>query len=139
MKSLRILLPALGALLFATSPILRAADDRPDGPPPGERRERMAERMAEKLGLSEDQKARMKAIGDQERAEIEALHNDTSLSKDDRRAKGKAIHEKYKAQRDAVLTPEQRAKADKMREHMKERRERREDRREDRAGKDGST
>ena len=36
MKSLRILLPALGALLFATSPILRAADDRPDGPPPGE-------------------------------------------------------------------------------------------------------
>ncbi len=127
------MLPALGALLLATSPLLRA-DNSFDRPPPRERRERMGEHLAEELGLTADQKAKWQAIGEQERSELRALRDDKSLSKEDRRAKGKAIHEKYRAQRDAILTPEQRAKADKLRERAEQRRERREDRRKDLSG-----
>lgn len=122
MKNSRSLLLALSAMLLASLPALRAADQgRPDGPPPGERRERMGDRMAEALGLNDDQKAKMKAIGDQERAEMQALRDDASLAKEDRRAKAQAIHEKYKTQRDALLTPEQKAKADQFREKGRER------------------
>ncbi len=124
MKNSRSLLLALSALLLSSLPALRAADQaRPDGPPPGERRERMGDRMGEALGLNDDQKAKMKAIGDQERSEMQALRADTSVSKEDRRAKAQAIHEKYKAQRDALLTPEQKAKADQFREKGRERME----------------
>lgn len=122
MKNSRSLLLALSALLLSSLPALRAADQaRPDGPPPGERRERMGDRLAEALGLNDDQKAKMKAIGDQERSEMQALRADTALAKEDRRAKAQAIHEKYKAQRDALLTPEQKAKADQFREKGRER------------------
>src|SRR5689334_4260999 len=103
MKNSRFLSLTLGALLIAALPTLRAADEnRPDGPPPGERGGRMGDRMADELGLSADQKAKWKAIGEQERAEVKALRDDTAAAKDDRRAKMRAIHEKYKAQRDAV-------------------------------------
>jgi periplasmic protein CpxP/Spy len=130
MKTHRFLLPALTALLLSSLPVLRADErpNRPDGPPPGERREQMGARMAEALGLNDDQRVRLKAIGDQERAEMQALREDAATAKEDRRAKAQAIHEKYKAQRDAVLTPEQRAKADKMRERMGDRMQERRER-----------
>ncbi len=124
MKNSRSLLFALSAVLISLTPAVRAADEaRPDGPPPGERRERMGDRMAEALGLNEDQKAKMKAISEQERAEMQALRADTALAKEDRKAKAQAVHEKYKAQRDALLTPEQKVKADKFREKGRERME----------------
>ncbi|MFZ5497107.1 MAG: Spy/CpxP family protein refolding chaperone [Verrucomicrobiota bacterium] len=135
MKIHRFLSPALGAILIATAPVLRAGDEtRPEGAPSGERRERLqqgADRMAEELGLSDEQKAKMKEIGEQERAALEALKADTSLAKEVRRAKAQEIREKYRAQRHAVLTPEQQAKAEKMREKrgkMRDRLEKRQDR-----------
>lgn len=129
MKIHRSLLFALGTTLLAAAPVLRAGDaPRPDGPPPFARGERPGEKMAEKLGLSDDQKAKMKQIGEQERAEMEKLRANTALGRDERRTQGQAIHEKYQAQRDAVLTPEQKAKADEMRAKMEGRRDRMEKR-----------
>lgn len=134
MKNSRSLLVALSAMLLASVPVVQAANEtRPEGPPPGERRERMekgGERLAEALGLNEDQKLKMKAIGEQERAEMQALRDDTALSKEDRRAKAQSIHQKYKAQRDAILTPEQKVKAEQFREKGRERMEKRQERRE---------
>lgn len=129
MKTHRSLLFVLGATLLAGAPGLRAGDaPRPDGPPPFARGERMGGRMAERLGLSDDQKAKMKQIGEQERAELEKLRADASLDQAARRAQWQAIHEKYRAQRDAILTPEQKAKSDAMRAKMADRRERMEKR-----------
>ncbi len=85
--------------------------------------EKAGDRLAEALGLTDDQKAKWKAINEQEKAEMDTLKGNTALSKDDRRAKAMDIHKKYKDQRDAVLTPEQKAKADKMRERGEKRRE----------------
>ncbi|MEN9404911.1 MAG: hypothetical protein RL091_3614 [Verrucomicrobiota bacterium] len=90
----------------------------------------MGDRLGDELGLSADQKAKIKELNQKEKAEVEALRADTSMSKEDRRTKMQSIHKSYQEQRQALMTPEQRAKADKMRDGMEKRRERREDRRE---------
>jgi Spy/CpxP family protein refolding chaperone len=122
------LLFLLGSILAAL-PALRAADT--PGAPEGERRERMqqgGERMAEALGLTEEQKAKMKEINQREKAELEALREGAAGAKEENRAKAKAVHEKYRAERNALMTPEQQAKAEKMRERMEKRGERMEKR-----------
>lgn len=116
MKSPR-LLPILCASLLLSAAALRAADDARPPRPSGEQREKMADRMAEELGLNDAQKAKMKAIGAQERAELDALRQKGGAP-EEKRAEAKAIREKYRAQRDAILTPEQRTKAAQMREKL---------------------
>jgi Spy/CpxP family protein refolding chaperone len=126
---------AIGVML-ASLPAAYAADSEAT-PSPETRRERMekgGDRLAEELGLSDDQKAKWKAIGEQEKSEMETLRNDGSVAKEDRRAKAGEIRQKYKAQRDALLTPEQKTKADKIHERMEKRMERREGRKD----KDGA-
>ncbi len=101
----------------------------------GERRERLqqgADRMADELGLSDEQRTKIQELARQEKSELEALRADTALAKEDRKAKAHEIRENYRAQRHAVLTPEQRTKAEKMRgkfEKHRDRMERREERR----------
>lgn len=115
------------ATLLASLPAAYAEDS---APAPETRRERLKEggdRLADKLGLTDDQRAKFKVINQQEKAELDTLRADKSLSKDDRHAKAEAVRAKYREQRQALMTPEQRAKADKMHERMKERRERRAD------------
>lgn len=118
---------AIGMMLASLPAAFAEAEAAP--PSPEARRERMekaGDRLAEELGLSDDQKTKWKAIGAQEKSELDALRKDTTLAKEDRRAKAGEIRKKYKAQRDALLTPEQKAKADKFRERMEKRMERRE-------------
>ncbi len=118
----------LGALLAAL-PAAYAADEPAAPPSPEARRERMekaADRMTDELGLNDDQKAKWKTIGQQERAELKTLHDNAALSQEDRRAQAGEIHKKFKDQRDALLTPDQKAKADKMRERFEKRQEHRE-------------
>lgn len=110
------------AALLASLPAISRAEE----PAPSGRREKMsdsADRLADELGLSDEQRAKLKPLFVQERAEIDALRADTSLAKEDRRAKAGAIHKKYRELRDAILTPEQKAKADKLRENMGKRRD----------------
>ena len=105
------LILSFAALLAALPAISRAQDSTP--PPPSEhRRERGPdlERIAADLGLTDDQKAKWKGLIDQERGEMEALRADTSVAKEDKRAKGGEIRKKYRDLRNAVLTPEQLAK-----------------------------
>lgn len=136
MKNKHVGLLLLLGTTLAVLPAVRAADN--PGAPGGERRERMqpgAERMAEVLGLNDEQKDKMKEISRQEQAELEALRESATGAKEAHRAKAKAIHEKYREQRRAVMTPEQRAKAETMREKrggMMEKRQERMEKRKDR-------
>jgi Spy/CpxP family protein refolding chaperone len=109
------------AALLAALPTLGVAEETA----PSARREKMREgagRLADELNLTDDQRAKMKPLFEQERAELEALKADTSLAKEERRAKARAVHRKYRDLRDALLTPEQRAKAEKLRENFGKRR-----------------
>lgn len=108
---------ALAASLFASN---LNAQPGPKGPPE-ERRAKMGERLAEHLGLSADQQAKVQVIQDAARAEREAVMSDQSLSREQKREKMQGIQKATEAKMDEVLTPEQRTKAAEMRAKAKER------------------
>lgn len=124
-KEILIFAVALAAALII--PNVNAAQDKGEGKGPrGPRGGQMVERMAEELGLSAEQTAKVKAIHEAARPQMEAIRNDASLSREQKREKSQAIQKDTEAKVDAVLTPEQQAKAKemraKLRERMKERR-----------------
>ncbi len=115
-----VLAVALAAAVFV--PNINAAQEKA---PKGEGRRDPAAaqaRMAEKLGLSADQQAKIKALHEQERAQGEALRADQTLSREQKMEKRKALREATVQQVDAILTPEQRTKAQEMRSKMRENR-----------------
>lgn len=130
-NSSKLLLLALSAGLCVT-PLIRAQDEsKPANDPTlSEHHEKMrghmkerGEHIADVLGLTADQKAKMKGINQQEHAALETVRADGSLSKEQKKAKAQEIHQSFASQRDAILTPEQKAKADQMRAAAKEHRE----------------
>jgi Spy/CpxP family protein refolding chaperone len=117
---LKFLLPFAGFALL-TSPLLRAADpaDAPaDKPDRQERRAEMREngkKWAEELNLTADQQTRVDAIRKQTADAIKALHKDTTLTDDQKKAKGRELRATTEQDVMAVLTPEQQAKAKELR------------------------
>lgn len=119
MKSFKLLLSVLALAAFAAAPVLRAEDTTPPpaGAPDhkGHHMDRLKE-LAEKLGLTEDQKAKIKPILQDEMQAMKALRDDTSLDKDAKHQKMMAIRKSHADQILAILTPEQQAKFKAMRE-----------------------
>lgn len=66
-----------------------------------------AMKMGRKLGLSQDQTAKLEPILAQRKEKMQALKADTALSPDQKKAQRKAIQEDTRAQMGGVLTPEQ--------------------------------
>lgn len=66
--------------------------------------------LSEKLNLSEDQKTKLKPIFQDQEQQLKAVHDDASLTPEQKTAKKKAIHETTHDQINAVLTPEQQEK-----------------------------
>jgi len=56
-----------------------------------------AARVAEELGLSEDQKIKWQEVMKEQNEKRKALREDTSLSEEEKRAKGKALREETDA------------------------------------------
>jgi Spy/CpxP family protein refolding chaperone len=133
----------LFSTLLAASALLAVqvrAEDGPGGPPPGgpnpggEHRKggekakmpdpaERIEKMKEHLGLSDAQAKQLKEIFGAEMKEMQALRKDESVPVEQKREKAKAIREATKAKVDAVLTPEQLAKAEAARNKMADRKE----------------
>ena len=70
--------------------------------------------LSEKLNLSEDQKAKLKPIFENQGQQLKTVQDDASLTPDQKAAKKKAIHEKMHDQINTVLTPEQQEKLKEM-------------------------
>ena len=70
--------------------------------------------LSEKLNLTDDQKAKLKPILQDQAEQLRSLHNDASLTPEQKVAKKKAIHETTQDQINAVLTPDQQAKFKEM-------------------------
>jgi periplasmic protein CpxP/Spy len=103
-------------------------DGQTQGPPPGGHDgrfgpERRLDMLTKHLNLSDDQKAQAKTILDAQRAKVEAVRSNTSLSEQDRRAQFRAIHQDEDVKFKAILTSDQKAKYDEMeareRDHMR--------------------
>jgi Spy/CpxP family protein refolding chaperone len=124
-NSLKLILSLTGVALLA-APVLRA--DEPVVPPADqpaghewrkERREEMRERfqhLAKELNFTADQNAQAEVIFKQTGGAFKALHDDTSLTGDQKRAKMQELRKSTRDQLHALMTPEQQAKAKELRE-----------------------
>jgi protein CpxP len=87
----------------------------------GQRGNRMMERMAKDLGITDAQKSKIMAMMKGQMPKYRAIREDASLTPDQKRAKIKGIREANDKKVMAILTPEQRKKFAAM---MKDRRNR---------------
>lgn len=70
--------------------------------------------LTEKLNLTDEQRTKLKPILQDQAQQLKAVHDDASLTPEQRNAKMKAIHASFHDQVNAVLTPEQQAKLKEM-------------------------
>jgi len=91
-------------------------------------RERARDRLqqiAQELNLTEEQKAQLKPIFKKEGEKLKAMREDTSLTREQRQEKVKAIREEFKKEVKPVLTAEQWEKWEKMRRERPQQRQQR--------------
>jgi protein CpxP len=117
-KNRRIL---IGSLLFGLAVTLTA---RPvlaqEHPATAESR---LEELSKQLNLTDDQKAKLKPILQDESQQLQAVRNDASLDHDQKMAKAKEIRGAHKSQIKEVLTPDQQKKWEEMKKEAKEQKE----------------
>ena len=119
-------------LFFACSVATRAQDagtqeskaqaQTEAGPHHGQRANQL-ERLTKELNLTDEQKAQVKPILDEQSKQMRATQEDTSLTQDQKREKMKQIHQTTHSQINGVLTPEQQKKFAEMKEEHKGQRE----------------
>ena len=76
--------------------------------------------LSEKLNLTEDQKAKLKPILQDQAQQLKAIRDDASLSPEQKTAKKKALHDTMHDQINAVLTPDQQEKFKQMKQEAME-------------------
>jgi Spy/CpxP family protein refolding chaperone len=117
-----------GLLTLGMAGSVAIAQDQP-GPPPqegggghrGMDPDAQLKHMTKALDLTADQQAQIKPILDSQHQQMMALRDDQSLSREDRMAKMKSIHEDSHTKIEAVLNDTQKQKFEEMQEHMRNR------------------
>lgn len=116
----------LAALVLASGPRAFAEHPPEEGrlhkgdPVRGKRVALRLERLSANLGLTEEQKAEIRPVLEDEAEEMRALRLDTSLPEEEKQATVEAIREATRSRIREVLTPEQQAKLDELREERQE-------------------
>jgi Spy/CpxP family protein refolding chaperone len=112
---------AVGSLLTCTT-LAKAQDTNNVGKRRAPSVEQRVDRLSTELSLNAEQKTKVTALLQEDNKKMSELRADTSLSRDDRRAKIRAIGEERDTKMKAILTPEQFEKYQKSREEMRSRR-----------------
>jgi Spy/CpxP family protein refolding chaperone len=92
--------------------------DKRTGMQRGESVDQHLQMLSEKLNLTDDQKAKLKPILQDQMQQMKAVREGSSFSEEQKRAKMKSIHESLHDQINVVLTPEQQAKFKQMRQEQ---------------------
>jgi protein CpxP len=77
--------------------------------------------LSKKLNLTDDQQTKLKPILEDQRKQMEQIHGDSSLSREDRFSKMQALRQSSDTQIKSVLTEEQQKSFDKMRAEQQDR------------------
>jgi len=100
------------------------AQDTKAAPRRGANVEQRLEQLDKQLQLTADQKTKLKTYFEGERKKMQDMRADTSLTREQRQEKMKAVREDLNKEMKSVLTPDQFTKwekeRDKMREEMKQ-------------------
>lgn len=132
--------------MFALLPISALAQDNGQtqtqpgqGRPGMEQRRRNRQRMAflaQKLNLTDDQRQQFQKLHQQAAQQARAIHNDSSLTDEQKQAKMQELHKQTRGQMMAALTPEQQ---EKLKQLWQERRKHQEDKEKGTGGKTQSS
>ena len=76
--------------------------------------------MSKQLNLTDDQKAKLKPILEDELQQVQAVRDDSSLTKKEKFAKLKSIRDAHAPEINGVLTPEQQEKLKQMKQEARE-------------------
>lgn len=79
-------------------------------------------RLSDRLNLTSDQQSKIKPILEDQRTQMEAVRNDSSLSREDRMAKMRTIRQSSTAKVRDTLNDDQKKQYDAMQQEMRERR-----------------
>ena len=117
-------------LFFACSVAVRAQDagtskaqvQTEAGPHQGQHANHL-EWLSKELNLTDDQKAQVKPILDEQSKQMRATQEDSSLTQEQKHEKMKQIHQSTHSQIDGILTPEQQKKFAQLKEQHKGQRE----------------
>ena len=77
--------------------------------------------LTKKLNLSADQQAKLKPILEDQRKQMDTIHNDSSLSREDRFSKMQVLRQSSDTEIKSVLNEDQQKNFDKMREEQHDR------------------
>jgi Spy/CpxP family protein refolding chaperone len=77
--------------------------------------------LTERLGLNDEQQAKVKTILEDTRSQMGKVMQDESMSREDKMAKGRSLRETSNTKIREVLTDEQKKKFDDMQKEMQER------------------
>lgn len=77
--------------------------------------------LSKKLNLSDDQQGKLKPILEDQRKQMEQIHNDSSLSREDRMSKMMELRQSSDTQIKSVLNDDQQKNFDKMRSEQRDR------------------
>ncbi len=75
------------------------------------------QKLATELNLTDDQKTQLKPVLQGEFKQLKAVHDDSSLSPDQKSSKMTEIHDGAKSQINSILTPEQQKKLAEIKEN----------------------
>jgi hypothetical protein len=118
-------------LASAALPFIRAANNTAAAPDPASvvkhpllramvmRRAAVARHVAKRLGLSSDQIARLKSLRMQTASTVRGIRTDPSLTIGQKKARARETLQGARAAMRAVLTTDQQAKLDQMRENLR--------------------
>ena len=83
--------------------------------------DKQLEHLTKALNLTSDQQTQIKPILEDQQNQMMQLHQDQSLSRDDKMAKAKSLHADTTGKIEAVLDPDQKQKYEAMQQKMQER------------------
>jgi|GEM_PF-1099029 len=102
---------ALSGILFLSASAFAEEGGKPDKPPgKGPSPEQRLEKMKTNLNLTPEQTESVKGILEETKSSMDKVRQDSSLSMEEKKAKGRELQESSKSKIDAILTPEQKEK-----------------------------
>lgn len=118
----------LATVAFAVALAQSSSSEMQQGTTGGQaaRHERTYDRLewlSKELNLSDEQKEKLKPILHDEAKQMRAVHEDSSLTPDQKRDKAKQIRKTFRPQIQAVLTPEQQEKFKTLKQEAREKRQ----------------
>ncbi len=84
--------------------------------------DKMLAHMTKRYNLTSDQQSQIKPILQDEQQQMQAMHSDTSTSREDKRAKMMSMHQADQQKIEAVLTDQQKQKFEADQQKMQQRR-----------------